>query len=164
MTSEVRRLAPDDWRVYRAIRLEALASDPTAFGSSWAREAEFTEATWRERLRSVVFAAELADETVGIIGGVRPQDRSTAMLIVGMWVRPETRGQGVAGALLGALRDHARQDGAEQLRLWVTETNSSARRLYERWGFEATGGREPLLSHPTIPVIEMVRDLATPYP
>lgn len=155
----VRRLGPDDWQTYREIRLASLAADPTAFGSTWSREVEFTEQRWRDRLVSVVFAAELADATVGTIGGVYGETDPQALSIVGMWVRPEVRGQGVAGALLGALREFAVRDGAKELRLWVTENNMSARRLYERWDFEPTGEREPLLSDPTIPVIEMVHDL-----
>jgi ribosomal protein S18 acetylase RimI-like enzyme len=41
----------------------------------------------------------------------------------------------------------------------VTESNASARRLYERCGFSATGERQPLPSDPSLAEIRMRRDL-----
>jgi ribosomal protein S18 acetylase RimI-like enzyme len=51
-------------------------------------------------------------------------------------VRAEWRGRGIGGALLTALCDAARREGAPALSLSV-ELDNPARRLYERLGFEA---------------------------
>jgi ribosomal protein S18 acetylase RimI-like enzyme len=49
--------------------------------------------------------------------------------------RPEARGKGLASALIDAARQHARAAGCRALRLEVRESNTAARRLYEREGF-----------------------------
>ena len=61
--------------------------------------------------------------------------------LVGMWVAPGYRGQGVADALVGAVCDLAREAGASSLTLWVTDVNDRARAFYRRLGFTATGAR-----------------------
>jgi ribosomal protein S18 acetylase RimI-like enzyme len=62
--------------------------------------------------------------------------------LVGMWVSPHWRGSGVAARLVGAVCEHARQSGARQISLWVTEGNQRARALYTRLRFRPTGGRQ----------------------
>ena len=59
----VREVIPDDWQTLRDIRLAALREAPYAFGSSYAREAPFTEEQWRGRIsdRSVTYLAYLPD-------------------------------------------------------------------------------------------------------
>jgi ribosomal protein S18 acetylase RimI-like enzyme len=76
-----------------------------------------------------------------------------------MWVRPDARGRGVAGALVNAATGWAKARGHDSMYLWVAESNTSARRLYERHGFTATGQRQPLPSHPEQPEIRMLRPL-----
>ena len=50
-----------------------------------------------------------------------------------------------------------RQQGASTVHLWVTETNSRARLLYERCGFTVTAERQPLPSNPALSEIGMQR-------
>jgi len=51
-------------------------------------------------------------------------------------VADEARGRGVGRALLSSGEQFAREIGKKSLTLWVTETNSSAIKLYESAGFE----------------------------
>ena len=53
----VRDITVDDWKLLRDVRLDALSEAPSAFASTYAREATFTEEQWRDRItdRSVTF-------------------------------------------------------------------------------------------------------------
>jgi ribosomal protein S18 acetylase RimI-like enzyme len=163
----VRRLAPDDWSVLRDIRLAALRDSPSAFGSTFSREAAFTESDWRGRLqpdsaRSATFGAALAgpDESfVGLSGGYIEGAASLTVELVAMWVDPTARGRRVGELLVEPVLAWAQAIGAERVHLWVTEENLSAQRLYERCGFVRTDEREPMLSDPRLTAIGMVRPL-----
>lgn len=165
----VREITGDDWEQMRDVRLAALAEAPSAFGSSYAREAAFTEEQWRGRIseRSVTFfarvdsadSAPVAAAPAGLAGlaGVYVED-GTANL-VSMWVRPSARGLGAGKALIEAAAAWAKARGFGTLFLWVTESNTSARRLYEQCGFTPTGERQPLPSDPALTEIWMSRTL-----
>lgn len=156
----VREVSPDEWETLREIRLAALKEAPYAFGSSHAREAPFTQEQWRGRLtsRAVTFFAELENVAAPVgLAGVYEEDGAAD--VVSMWVRPEARGEGVADALVNAAAAWAKAHGHDALYLWVTESNSYARKLYERCGFTPTGERQPLPSDPSLPEIRMRRTL-----
>lgn len=59
------------------------------------------------------------------------------LLMDGMFVAEDARGQGVGGMLLRAIKDTARAIGAQSVRLDVIDINPRARALYEREGFVA---------------------------
>ena len=70
---ELRLVGEDAWQRWRVIRLRALRESPAAFGSTYAREAGFTETDWRARLGGdgpTVLACH-EGEPVGIGAGFR---------------------------------------------------------------------------------------------
>lgn len=156
----VREVSPGEWEMLRDIRLAALKDSPDAFGSSYARESVFSEDNWRDRLTSdaTTFFAELADvpEPVGLAGVYEADGLAD---LVSMWVCPAARGKGIGDALVNVASDWAKSQGYDSLLLWVTESNTPARRLYERCGFTPTGERQPLPSNPDLPEIQLSRSL-----
>lgn len=58
-------------------------------------------------------------------------------LIDELYVRPETRGQGIGTHLLAATQAHCQEAGIATLLLEVERGNTDARRLYTRLGFTA---------------------------
>ncbi len=64
--------------------------------------------------------------------------RPSVFQMDGIFVAPQARGLGVGTALLGAIREHARDLGMGEISLDVIDTNPRARALYERFGFTAT--------------------------
>jgi ribosomal protein S18 acetylase RimI-like enzyme len=152
----VREVDEDEWELLRDVRLAALREAPDVFGSTYAREAPFTEEQWRGRLgseSSVTFFAEADGAVPAGLAGVYVKDGAADL--VSMWVRPAARGLGIGRALVAAAADWAKARGYDTLYLWVTEANTAARRLYERCGFTATGERQPLPSDPSLPEIKM---------
>jgi len=156
----VREVSPDDWEVLRDVRLAALREAPYAFGSTYAREAPFTPEQWRARInaRSVTFFGHLPQtpEPAGLVG-VYVEDAIPDL--VSMWVCPSARGNGVGEALITAAADWVRSREHDAVFLWVTESNTPARTLYERCGFAPTGDRQPLPSNPELTEIRMRRPL-----
>lgn len=144
----VRKLTAADWVQLRAARLAALAEAPYAFASTLAREHEFTDEVWRSRAGSGrTFGAWQCATIVGLATGLPPEppaavDAAAPWHLVGMWVAPDCRGQGVADQLVEAVCDLARRSGAAAVTLWVTEVNDRARAFYRRHGFAPTGGRQ----------------------
>ena len=139
---QIRRLLPDaDTAAFRAIRLEALQSEPDAFGSTFAAENARPLEAFAERLASsAVFGAFDGTELVGI-AGLRIQEGTKdahKALLWGMYVRPVARKSGVGRRLIEALVDFAR-GRVEQIQLSVVTTAESARRLYTRLGFVEYG-------------------------
>lgn len=141
---EVRRLTADEWQIDRELRLAALAESPNAFSSTLEAEERVSDEEWRERLEHRIrFAARLDGVDVAAAGLILTESDTTAVL-VGMWVMPPARGQGVGDALVKAALDWARDAGATAVHLWVTGGNSPAERLYARNGFVRTGGEQPI--------------------
>ena len=164
----IRRLVPDDWELSRRVRLAALAEAPYAFMSTLEHERGFDDQVWRRRLGSATAATFLAwhdGEPAGTATGKAedPDDEFAvpgAWQLVGMWVDPRARGQGVAGALIEAVAGHASAAGAPTLVLWVTEVNDRARAFYQRLGFARTGARQPVRpSEPDHWEEQMIRQL-----
>ncbi|MGV8977473.1 MAG: GNAT family N-acetyltransferase [Cellulomonas sp.] len=151
---DIEVLSDDDWQVVRDVRLRALRDSPLAFGSTLPREEGFREQHWRMRLRSGPWwVARRADRSgsaaVGLVAMIaEPGSTSDDRHVVGLWVDPEVRREGVATTLLATVVSAARAEGARTVSLWVAEDNAAALRLYDRLGFTATGEREPLPSSP----------------
>jgi ribosomal protein S18 acetylase RimI-like enzyme len=140
----IRGLTEQDWRQLRDARLAALADAPYAFASTAAREEAFTDETWRERAGSGrTFGAWQHGALVGLATGF-PEDPPTGWHLVGMWVAPEHRGQGVADELVRSVCGLAKDSGAVSVTLWVTDVNDRARAFYRRLGFVPTGQRQLL--------------------
>lgn len=159
----VREAETGDWQMLKDVRLAALREAPYAFGSTYAREAAFGQEQWLDRLssRSVTFfafAEPLAASEPAGLAGVYEEEDGTAE-VVSMWVRPAARGLGVGQALVESAAGWAKARVHETLYLWVTESNSAARKLYERCGFTPTGERQPLPSDPSLDEIRMRRAL-----
>jgi len=165
MTIELHVVSADDWRVWRSMRLAALAEAPGAFGSRLAEWADAPEDRWRGRLLIpgaidllAVHVEGTGTAPVGMATGTPAPDRSGRAELISLWVDPAARSGGVATALITAIARWAASTGAATLVLSVMPDNVAARRTYERNGFAVSdepgdlpsGGRRELV---------MLRDL-----
>jgi GNAT superfamily N-acetyltransferase len=160
----VRETVQGDWQALRDIRLAALQDAPDAFASTYAEQAAFTEADWRDRIaRGGTFLAYIpevsASEPAGLAGGYLREERPGTVALISMFVRPQARGHGVGEALIATVTAWGLARHATTMHLWVSETNSPGRLLYDRCGFSLTGERQPLPSNPDIAEVAMARPL-----
>ncbi|MEJ3404612.1 GNAT family N-acetyltransferase [Rathayibacter sp. YIM 133350] len=161
MPFSVRATTEDDWANYRDIRIEMLTDSPDAFFTTLADVVDRGEAFWRERVSGAssftVAAVDTDDDRwlgvmTGVIASVMTDAPESAVpQLVGVYVRPEARGAGVADALLEAIESWARVRG-DALHLEVHDGNSRAVAFYARRGFELTGRSTP---HPRRPGAEV---------
>jgi ribosomal protein S18 acetylase RimI-like enzyme len=139
---ELQAVTPDDWRIWRDLRIAALAEAPHAFGSrlaDWQGTGD-REERWRTRLSipgSYNVVAVLGGQPVGLASGI-PAGNGEAELI-SMWVAPAARGRGIGDRLVAAVEQWARQVPVNVLHLAVSEGNDRAAALYLRNGFSFTG-------------------------
>jgi ribosomal protein S18 acetylase RimI-like enzyme len=147
---ELRVLTPDDWPLWRELRLAALAEAPRAFGSrlaDWQGAGDRVE-RWRARLAipgSHNLVVLLDGRPAGMASGVPGDEDGTAELI-SMWVSPAARGRGVGDRLIGEVESWARRVPVRLLRLAVAPDNDAALNLYLRNGFRPTGEAGDLMS------------------
>jgi ribosomal protein S18 acetylase RimI-like enzyme len=153
---------PDDWQSHRDLRLEGLRDAPDAFWFTYADEAVFEEADWRERIEGA-WLVQARDED-GVLGSAGlglhwEPERATEATLFGMYVTPRARGRGVGEALVEAVVEEARRRGKTEIVLEVASENAAARALYERCGFVATGARHPHPRKDELHEIEMIKTL-----
>jgi ribosomal protein S18 acetylase RimI-like enzyme len=138
-------LAPVDWRVLRAVRLEALADSPHAFMSSYALESGWDELKWRRLFdASSWLIAREANDVVGLARTIAEPGCPSTRHLESVWVAPTYRRRGVCHKLVEALAKIDRRMGVTDLLLWVLEDNYVAKRAYATLGFEPTGERQPM--------------------
>lgn len=145
----LRQLDTGDASDYRDIRFEALQLHPKAFASSYDEEKhlslEHFEGLLGASQNHATLGAFLAGKLIGVVSIKRNtlKKLSHVAMLSGMYVKSEASGRGAGRALVGAAVAHARlQLGLKQLILFVTAPSTSARSLYEKFGFIEIG-REP---------------------
>src|SRR5215212_4295708 len=138
-------LGPRDWQDLRAIRLEALQSEPAAYSSSYQETLSRSDEHWQQRLtndHSVHLLARALGRPIGMVGGYLGSDEGddSVAVVFGMYVTSEYRGRGIGRLLLTTLIDRLSAfPHITTIRLGVTETQEPARRLYESMGFQVVG-------------------------
>lgn len=159
----IRPLAAEEWRIWRALRLAALADSPDAFGPTLVESVALPEEYWQESARRVagpgrrLFVLYWGHEPAGTVS-VSVGEEDTGHLGA-VWVDPRLRGQGAGARLFDTACAWLAEQGCRTLLLWVTETNSGPRALYERRGFALTGVAQPLREGSPLRSLEMRRDL-----
>jgi ribosomal protein S18 acetylase RimI-like enzyme len=161
------RITPGNTLVFKMIRLRALQNDPTAFGSTYAKESQLSDAEWLKRSRrwsGEGFIAYLAFDKENVCGLVAcyidEQDCQQAH-VISMWVDPGYRRAGVGTTLIGGLKAWAFDRHLRELVLMVTHVNTDAIGFYERLGFRKTGRAEPYPNDPAITEYEMLLPLSS---
>jgi ribosomal protein S18 acetylase RimI-like enzyme len=146
---------------FKAVRLRALQDSPSAFGSTYAKESELSDADWLKRAadwssdRSVGYLALDQEMPCGIVAAFLNEQDWLRAHLVSMWVAPTHRRVGIGRTLIGAVQTWAMMRGARVLQLAVTSSNRTAIEFYQQNGFSMTGNTEPYPNDPTLFEYEM---------
>jgi ribosomal-protein-alanine N-acetyltransferase len=116
-----------------------------ASASQWP-EAEYVQAIENVAARRMVLVAE--SQGPGILGFIVAHLAGEEWEIENIAVTPERQRNGVGQALMRVFMEIARLHGAEVIFLEVRRSNSSARILYERCGFQVAGERKSYYRNP----------------
>ncbi|MCF3136112.1 GNAT family N-acetyltransferase [Streptomyces olivochromogenes] len=156
----IRAIRADEWPAVRRLRLDALRDPvaPLAFLDTYEDAAARADSFWQERAANSAenatgvrqLIAEASDgEWVGTVTVLVEEAGSTDWAgfpverrqahVVGVFVRPEHRGNGLIKALFEAGLEWAWERGAERVRLLVHEDNSRAQAAYRKVGFAPSG-------------------------
>jgi ribosomal protein S18 acetylase RimI-like enzyme len=138
---EITHLPPERWKEARDIRLTALQTEPTAFGSSYEEEVNFTEAEWKRRTANALFAL-LDNRPVGTITYLINERTKTKHIaqIFGVYVDPDYRGHGVGRKMLEKVLDLIGENkNIVKVRLTVNVQRIAAITLYKSSGFVIVG-------------------------
>lgn len=145
---EIRRIDATEWEALRALRLEALQDSPRSYGSTYAVEVTHADSVWQERasagaagLDEVAVAAVAAGQWIGMARGYL---EAPVAHLIAVYVRPDWRRRGIGQAVSQAVVAWARERGASEVLLSVSDWNVGARRVYERIGFAPTGVQKSL--------------------
>jgi ribosomal protein S18 acetylase RimI-like enzyme len=158
-------ITPQNAPIFRSARLRALQDTPSAFGSTYAKESQLTDADWVERAgrwngeTSVLYLAMDTGAAVGIAGSHLDHEDATRAHLISMWTAPTHRQQGIGRLLVNEIVDWARLRKAHTLQLMVTNSNEPAIRFYQRLGFELTGHTEPYPNDLALIEYQMSRSL-----
>jgi len=145
-----------DLLVFRELRLEALRTNPEAFGADYDSNFSLPLEAWSERLPpkaasdlSQIFFAVHEGSLIGMSGIYRtnsPKTRHSAT-IFGVYVQPGWRGFHIAEGLVAACLDWAQDMRLYNVKLGVVTTNSAAIRCYSRCGFRVYGIEPNFIYH-----------------
>ena len=138
---DVKTLPPERWGEAKELRLQALKTDPTAFGSSYEEEENFTKEEWQMRMKNALFAMS-DDSPVGTITYLFDGRLKTKHIarIFAVYVDPKRRGQGIGNKLLEtALRLIQENKGIVKVQLMVNLEQVAAVELYKAMGFAVVG-------------------------
>ncbi|MES2390001.1 MAG: GNAT family N-acetyltransferase [Acidobacteriota bacterium] len=165
-------ITPAHAALYKQARLLALADNPSAFGSTYARESQLTDADWLTRCNSLdnitrtaflALEGEPPNQTpCGLVACFRDPADPTHAEVISMWVAPTHRRTGLSRRLLDTVREWAETQSITNLHLKVVSNNQPAIAFYHHYGFTFTGRSSPYPNDPRFYDLEMHLPLPAP--
>jgi ribosomal protein S18 acetylase RimI-like enzyme len=137
-----RHLTPDDYNIWRNIRLEALSAHPQSFLTTYEEELARPESQSNDWLASGSLMGAFDGDDLCAVMSIDPE-KPPAMAHRGwihtVYCRPNWRGGPMSRGLMDYAIAQAKEAGLLQLELYVEATNTRAIAFYERFGFQLCG-------------------------
>jgi GNAT superfamily N-acetyltransferase len=165
---KIRVLPQSDFARFKALRLDALKSEPDAFGETFEDAARLSDREWSDKLSNtlssgdVIFVAEVGGEFVGMCGVGEDRGRRGCGFVWGVFVKKPYRKSGAGSRLMDAAEAWALGRGFGGVNGWVAAPNDDAIRFYRRRGYEVGEAVETLRPGSDIPVHSISKRFAPP--
>jgi GNAT superfamily N-acetyltransferase len=162
----IRALVQSDFERFKALRLDALKSEPDAFGETFEDASRLGDGEWSDKLAGilssggVIFVAEVEGEFVGMCGVGEDRERRGHGFVWGVFVKKSYRKSGAGSRLMDAAEDWAEGRGLRSVNGWVAAPNDDAIRFYRRRGYAVGETFEPIRPGSDIPVHPISKQFA----
>ena len=163
---EVKSILSEHWPVLKSVRLRALTDAPGAFGTTLAQAQAYSDAEWQARAQrfselppAAGCFAFVDGVPCGMASAFPSAENTHAAELTAFWVAPESRGRGIADAMVTFTAAWAAAQGFAALEADVVEDNHQAVAFYKRVGFRATGQSEPFRGDPVKQIIMLAKTL-----
>jgi GNAT superfamily N-acetyltransferase len=146
----IRALVQSDFARFKALRLDALKSDPGAFGETLEDASRLSDGEWSEKLAGTlssgdaIFVAEVEGAFVGMCGVGEDRTRKGHGFVWGVFVKKTFRKTGAGSRLMDAAEAWAEGRGFKGVNGFVAAPNDDAVRFYRRRGYEVGEAVESL--------------------
>lgn len=146
-------LDPSQWEQYKLLRLEALQTDPQAFGRSYEEEQAYSAEKWQQRLRdsrngvSHSYFASLNSRLIGMVEAkILHEKTATIAVIMHTFISKSYRNKGIARKLLQhVLKKLVARGGVTSIQLDVNTKQKEALQLYQSLGFTVIEEKKRLM-------------------
>ena len=134
----IRTLNPNDFEIWKQLRIDAVKNQPQSFGESYEEVAAQNYQHFCESIKNdTLFGYEISGKAVGVVGvyGLKHKNTRHRGALFWLYVAPEHRRKKIAQQLV----KHALADAAQcyrMLHLAVNTENIAAISLYQKFGFE----------------------------
>ncbi|MCW3126306.1 MAG: hypothetical protein JWO03_1964 [Bacteroidetes bacterium] len=140
MEPHLRRLTPDDWQLFKAIRLEALQNEFQFFGGQYSIESVMTDDEWKDRLadphKRAYWGMYDGDECVGLTGVVYHREYPDAVIFIASYIRKEYRGRKLSALFYEARIAWAKAEGYKLAHISHRGGNDASRGANQKFGFK----------------------------
>lgn len=164
----IRPLLQSEFERFKALRLDALKSDPDAFGETFEEASRLSDAEWSDKLSRIltsgdaIFVAEVEGEFVGMCGVGEDRTRRGDAFVWGVFVKKPYRKSGAGSRLMDAAEAWAEGRRFKSVNGFVAAPNGQAVRFYRERGYDVGEVVETLRPGSDIPVHPISKRFARP--
>lgn len=140
-----------DLKKLRKLRIDALKSDPIAFGEKYEVAANRSSDKWdswfseRTKGKSRIFIIESKGRYIGMCGITIENDQNPQAYLWGVYIKPNERSKGLGRNLMLAVLEHTELIKIPMLAIRVDKENQKALLFYESMGFKIVRGRSKII-------------------
>ena len=134
----LRRFVPADWESYKLIRLQALQTNPEMFGSSYAKEALYSQNDWVSLLEidtRAMFGLYHLDSLIGLSGATIKKENPFTAILFASFIKKTYRGLGLSKLFYQVRMDWARSKKCESVTVSHRLGNEISKAANQSFGF-----------------------------